>query len=226
MSVHGQPAGRRDKLRGQIANEAARLVQQGQDMSHARVRAARRVNRGWVPEHDLPDVQDIRRAIDPTTGHLGDRFDRLAEAVGLLASVKDQPGWLSGQDGLEHSLAVFATVHAERPFDEELLTAALVHDIGLAIRRSDPCTGCLELVDDWITPRTRRLLEMLPEAHAHVACTIGQRARRRLEADADFHEVLLLAEADRRAADVATATPSLEEAITILRQLDAESDGA
>ncbi|MFM8890028.1 MAG: tRNA adenylyltransferase, partial [Planctomycetia bacterium] len=125
---------------------------------------------------------------------------------------------------LEHSLQVFDRVRDERPFDEELLTAALVHEVGRAIDRSDAVAVAIEALDGLITPRTRWFVEMLPAAAAHGDRTLGARARQRLEAHPDFLDVLCLAECDRSARVRGYATPSLEEAIGVLRTLAAEDE--
>ncbi|MFM1997778.1 MAG: Multifunctional protein [Planctomycetota bacterium] len=220
------------KLRQRMAEEAARLVARGGDIKRARYQAARRVARGWVPEEDLPSPEAIRREVsrgsDPGggLGHLaGDRFDRLADLVRMLAAVKQDPSVHPEGDALEHTLQAFDIVHRERPFDEELLTAALVHDVGRGIDRADPVASGLAAVGDLITPRTRWLVEHLETARAHAAGTIGARARQRLEAHPDFLDSLLLAEADRKACVQGYAAPSLEEAIAILRALDADDTG-
>jgi hypothetical protein len=123
---------------------------------------------------------------------------------------------------LEHTLQVFDRVHEERPFDEELLTAALVHDVGRAIDRADPVAAGLEALGDLITPRTGWLVESLAAAAAYGDQSLGARARQRLEVHPDFLDVLLLAESDRKACVRGYAAPSLEEAIAILRALDAD----
>jgi hypothetical protein len=227
------PGDRRDhKLRTRIAGEAARIVGAGADSTRARFRAARRVARRRVPEEQLPSHDDIRREVvrgdDPRGGfaHLtGDRFDRIAEIVGMLAAVRQDPVRHPEGDVLEHSLQVFDRVHRERPFDEELLTAALVHDVGRAIDRQAPVAAALEALGDAITPRTRWLVENLPVAAAHEDRTLGVRARHRLAAHPDFLDVLLLAECDRRACVRGYAAPSLEEAVAILRDLAADGAG-
>jgi len=141
----------------------------------------------------------------------------------LLATVRQNPAKCPEGDALEHSLQVFDLVHRERPFDEELLTAALVHDVGRAIDRSDPVAATVEAVGDLLTDRTKWLVEMLPAARGHVEQTIGHRARKRLEAHPDFLDVILLAEADRRAHQRGYPAPSLDEAIAILRALEREA---
>ena len=222
-----RPEDRRDhKLRTRIAGEAARIVGTGGDSTRARFRAARRVARRRVPEEQLPSHDDIRREVvrgeDPRGGfaHLtGDRFDRIAELVTLLAVVRQDPARHPEGDVLEHSLQVFDRVHDERPFDEELLTAALVHDVGRAIDRQAPVAAGLAALGDTITPRTRWLVENLPAAAAHADRTLGIRARHRLAAHPDYLDVLLLAECDRKSCVRGYAAPSLEEAIAILRGL-------
>ena len=221
-----------DKLRQRIAEEAARMVARGSDATRSRFRAARRVAGGWVPEDQLPSHDQIRREISRASGpaggsiHLGgDRLDRIADLVRMLEHVKQDPVKHPEGDVLDHTLQVFDRVHEERPFDEELLTAALVHDLGKAIDRSNPVTAGVSALGDLITERTRWLVESLESATAHGNHTLGMRARQRLESHADFLDVLLLAECDRKACVRGYDAVSLDEAITILRVLaDADED--
>ena len=220
-----------DRLRQRITGEAARGVTGGTDSRRAVFRAARRVARGWVPDDRLPDEGEIRREVhrrlDPTGSltHLGgDRFDRLAAMVAVLETVRQNPARHPEGDALHHTLQVFGLVFGERPFDEELLTAALVHDIGLAIdRRNAVAAGC-EAVGNLVTPRTRWLIENLPAARAYADGTLGHRARKRLELHPDFLDVLLLAEADRGGRVRGGDAPSLDEAVALLRDLE-RADG-
>jgi len=221
-----------EKLRRRMAEEAARLVARGSDITRARYQAGRRVARGWVPEEDLPSQESIRREVSRGSAAVGgsgplpgDRFDRIAELVRMLAAVKQDPATHPEGDVLEHTLQAFDIVHRERPFDEELLTAALVHDVGRGIDRADPVASGLAALGDLITPRARWLVEHLEAARSHAAGTIGARARQRLESHPDFLDALLLAEADRKACVQGYAAPSLEEALAILRMLDAEDAG-
>jgi hypothetical protein len=221
-----------EKLRRRIAAEAARLLARGGDSQRARFRAARRVAHDWVPEEQLPSHEDIRREFGRTLdagggfGHLtGDRFARIADLVRVLSTLRQDPAKHPEGDALEHSLQVFDLVHGERPFDEELLTAALVHDVGKAIDRGNHVAAGLEALEGLVTPRTCWLIESLEAARAHGDRTLGHRARQRLEAHPDFLDALLLAEADRKARVRGYDAPSLEEAIGILRALEDESDG-
>lgn len=221
------PAEQRDRLRQRIAEEAARSVARGSDARRATFRAARRVARAWVPDDQLPRpdevCNEVRRELDATASLqplLGDRFDAIAAAVAVLATVRQDPVRCPEGDALEHSLQVFDRVHRERPFDEELLTAALVHDVGRAIDRGDPVAATIAAVGELITPRTRWLVENLPAARAHVERTLGHRARRRLESHPDFLDALTLAEADRLGHARGYPAPTLDAAVAILRDLD------
>ena len=225
-------ADRPDKLRLRIAGEAGRmLADRGGDSRRAGFRAARRVGRGWVPPQHLPDTGEIRRETERAMvqgsdapagkpGLPGDRFDRIAELVRVLGAVKRDPVKYPEGDALEHSLQVFARVSEECPWDEELLTAALVHDIGLAIDRSAAVAVALEELADLVTARTKWLVEMLPVATALHAGTLGHRARHRLEEHPDYDSLRLLESADRRGHVRSGEAPTLEEAIEILRALD------
>jgi hypothetical protein len=233
MSIPGDAGGPeedRDRLRQRIAEEAARGVSRGSDAKRATFRAARRVARGWVPDDRLPKPREVcdevRRELDATAALrplVGDRFDALAAEVAVLATVKQDRQKCPEGDALDHSLQVFDLVHRERPFDEELLTAALVHDVGRAIDRADAVVATLEAVGDLVTDRTKWLIEMLPAARGHVEQTLGHRARKRLESHPDFLDVLLLAEADRRAHQRGYPAPTLDEAIAILRALEGDA---
>lgn len=223
-----------DKLRLRIAGEAGKmLADRGGDAKRAGFRAARRVGRGWVPPCHIPDAGEIRRETgramargsDAEPGRIGgDRFDAIADLVRVLAAVKRDPARFPEGDALEHSLQVFGRVSEECPWDEELLTAALVHDVGLAIDRSDAVAAALEALGDLVTDRTAWFVEMLPAATALHAGTLGARARHRLERHPDFEMLGLLASADRHGHIRAGEAPTLEEAIRILRDLEDAGD--
>lgn len=229
MPPEGSAPDHHDKLRRRIALEAARGVAAGSDARRAVFRAARRVARGWVPDETLPAAAEVTRAVSSGLDRAsvpggGDRFDRIAALVGLLATVRQDPATHPEGDALEHSLQVFDLVHEERPFDEELLTAALVHDVGKTLDRSEAVAAGLAALGDLVTPRTRWLVESLAAARAHRDGSLGHRARRRLEAHPDFDDARLLADADRRGRVRGYDAPSLEEAIAILRALDDDGD--
>ena len=55
-----------------------------------------------------------------------------------LEGVKQSPKYHPEGDALYHSLQVFELARDERPYDEEFLLAALLHDVGKAIDPSRP----------------------------------------------------------------------------------------
>ena len=188
------PAGTQpDKLRRRIAEEAARILSQGGDSKRARFRAARRLTRGWVAEGDLPSHDEVRRELGRASGadlpaaggfgHLtGDRFDQIAGLVRVLATVRQDPRKHPEGDVLAHTLQVFDRVHEERPFDEELLTAALVHEIG---RRSTAQTTWRPASRRWVNSSRRgpsgwwsRSKPPTPMATTRSVCGPGTGSRR------------------------------------------------
>ena len=216
-----------DKLRQRIAAEAARSVTGGSDARRAVFRAARRVARSWVPDDQLPGLEEVRREVqrridpDSSVAHLsGDRFAAIGALVGTLVTVRQHPATHPEGDLLEHTLQVFGRVHAECPYDEELLTAALVHDLGRTIDRNDQAAAAIKALGTLITPRTCWYVESLDVARAYVERTLGRRACVRLERHPDFEGALLLADADRAAHVRGGEAPSLDEAIEILRRID------
>ena len=65
-----------EKLRRQIAWDAAQMIRAGQESEYhsARMKAARRAARGWIPDEDLPSDEEIR-----------DLVHSIASPVGFLA---------------------------------------------------------------------------------------------------------------------------------------------
>jgi len=213
-----------DKLRQRIAEDAARYVRDGKDFTQAILLAARRVARGWVPSDRLPGYKEILRAINSAHTRSLDRLETLRELVQMLESVKQDPARHPEGDLLEHSLQVFDRVYRERPFDEELLTAALVHDVGKMFDRNNSIRAAVEALQDLITPRTQWFIEQLPVAMSLHEGVLGARARARLELHPDCEDLQLLAESKRRGCVRGYDTPTLEQAFEKLRELAAEDN--
>jgi hypothetical protein len=222
-----------DKRRGRMAAEAARRLARGGDMKRARVAAARRIGRGWVPEHELPSAAAISRELarqrltaepDRTGGHaalIGDHYDALASFLRPLAAVRLDPRQHHAVTLLDASLLAFAHVEGQRPYDEELLTAALLADAGQFFDRRDPVRATLEEAAAFLTERTAWLIENRNVAIGYRDQSLGRRGRQRLAAHSDFDAVLLLAEAFHEPAQTGQPEHALEDAIAVLRQLAA-----
>lgn len=151
-----------------------------------------------------------------------DRFQVYLSLLAALAHVKQDPKRHPEGDALCHSLQVFELTRAERPYDEELLTAALLHDVGKAIDRRDHVAAGLEALDGQITERTAWFIEHHVTALAIRAGTAGARTVRRLEASPDYDDLMFLAECDRRGRKRGMRVCEPEDAVDCLRELAAE----
>src|SRR5216683_1096657 len=80
-------------------------------------------------------------------------------------------------DVLYHSLQVFELAREHRPYDEEFLLAALLHDIGKGLDPSDHVKAGLGALDGVITERTRFLIEHHMHAHDYQVGKLHGRLR-------------------------------------------------
>jgi hypothetical protein len=151
--------------------------------------------------------------------HRVDRFQIYEMLLLPLEMVKENPQYHPEGDVLYHSLQVFELARNHRPYDEEFLLAALLHDVGKGIDRKGHVAAALESLDGVITPRTAWLIEHHVEAHALQEGTLGVRSRRRLEASEDFEELMLLAECDGQGRVVGAEVPEVDDALQYVREL-------
>jgi hypothetical protein len=233
-----------DKLRRQIAHEAARLMYARQESGYyqAKMKAGRRVCQGWVRPADLPTDREIREEIQSLARLYGgnggtlegisdeaqgqaDRFQVYQTLLVPLETVKQKPEYHPEGDALYHSLQVFDLARDALPYDEEFQLAALLHDVGKAIDPRDHIGSGLEALAGHITERTAWLIAHHSEAGALRDGALGVRARRRLEAHDDFDDLMLLCDCDRRGRQKGVQVPELEDAIAHLREL-AGADGS
>ena len=128
-------------------------------------------------------------------------------------------------DVLYHSLQVFEQARDRRPYDEEFLLAALLHDIGKGLDRSRHVEAALEVLEGLITDRTRFLIEHHMHAHDYRAGTLGARVRRTLEASPDFEDLMLLRECDDAGRVPGAIVGTVDEALKYLRELERENGG-
>lgn len=142
-----------------------------------------------------------------------------------LESVKQSPKWHPEGDVLYHSLQVFEVAREERPWDEEFLLAALLHDVGKGIDPFDHVAAGLQALDGLITPRTAWLIENHMLAQEYKAGTLGHRQRLRLEASDDFEDLLLLRECDNRGRVPGAQVGTVDESLTFLRELERSNRG-
>lgn len=142
-----------------------------------------------------------------------------------LESVKQNPKWHPEGDVLYHSLQVFELAKEERPWDEEFLLAALLHDVGKGIDPHDHVAGGLQALDGLVTERTAWLIGYHMEAMAYKAGTLGAKAKRRLEASDDFDDLMRLRECDDRGRVPGAVVGTVDEALAYLRELERTNRG-
>jgi HD domain len=150
------------------------------------------------------------------------RVDPLAVYYSLLLpleNVKQDPRYHPEGDALYHSLQVFDLACDQLPYDEEFITAALLHDIGKAIDPHNHVAAALEALEGLATERTLWLIEHHMQVHRLVDHSIGARARRRLESHESYQELLLLGQCDRAGRKCGIETSNLEDALDYIRQL-------
>jgi hypothetical protein len=153
-----------------------------------------------------------------------DRFDRYRSLLLPLEEIRPPRREHPEGDLLYHALQTFELLRSAAPYDEELLVAGLLHDVGAALDDDDPQPAALEELRPVVTPRTLRLLEKLPAIHEYFDGSLGARARRRLETDEDFDDLKLLREADLDGRQPGAAAPELDEALAFLRALAQEDE--
>ncbi|MDY0168832.1 MAG: HD domain-containing protein [Thermoguttaceae bacterium] len=238
-----------DQTRRRIAAEAARLMYHREEplFFRARMKAARRILGDSPRRFELPSDREVgeciqllvqsregeRRTSGPqlplvaAASECGVRHDRFHVYQWLLLPLEKVKGSVERHpegDLLYHSLQVFELARNERPYDEEFLLAALLHDVGKAIDRREQTAAALDALEGYITPRTAWLIEHHEEGQAQLDGTLGVRNRRRLAASDDYEELLLLAECDRAGRTRGAPVPDVLEALHYLRELAAECD--
>lgn len=142
-----------------------------------------------------------------------------------LETVKQNPKYHPEGDVLYHSLQVFDLAREERPWDEEFILAALLHDVGKRIDPHDHVAAGLQALDGLITPRTAFLIENHMLALEYKTGTLGFKARKKLEASEDFDDLMLLRDLDNRGRVPGVAVPTVDEALEFLRQLERDNRG-
>jgi predicted HD phosphohydrolase len=166
---------------------------------------------------EYPDL-DLAAAEEEAANQV-DRFQVFESLLLPLENVKGPLKYHPEGDMLYHSLQVFDHGRDNLAYDEEFLSAALLHDVGKAIDPTDHVGAGLEALDGFITDRTAWLIEHHMLAHQLADGSLGARARRRLEQSEHFSDLVLLGECDRAGRQPGVDAPEVEEAIQYLREL-------
>ena len=137
-----------------------------------------------------------------------------------LENVNGSPVHHPEGDVLYHSLQVFELARDHRPYDEEFLLAALLHDVGKGLDRSNHVDAGLQALDGLITERTRFFIEHHMHAHEYRAGTLGHRIKRELESSPDFDELMLLRQLDDEGRVPGAQVGTADEALDYLKELE------
>ena len=124
-----------------------------------------------------------------------------------------------------HLLQVFELARDERPYDEEFLLAALLHDIGKGIDPGDHVGAALSVLDGLITERTRFLIAHHMDALAYKTGTLGARMRRFLEASEFFQDLMLLRDLDNLGRVPGAVVGTVDEALDFVKELARANEG-
>jgi hypothetical protein len=184
----------------------------GKAMERASVAELEQFLQREYPDLDLDE--ELRAAAEQV-----DRFQVYEALLLPLENVKQSPKYHPEGDALYHSLQVFDLARDELPYDEEFLLAALLHDVGKAIDAENHTAAALEALEDLITERTAWFIEHHMAAQQLLDGELGARARRRLQQNESYEELLLLARCDRDGRQSGVQAPELEEALDYIREL-------
>ena len=170
---------------------------------------------------EYPELNVDQPVTDFADGQI-DALDLFRLLLQPLEQVKQNPAYHPEGDALYHTLQVFELARHAKPWDEEFLLAALLHDIGKAIDRHDHVNAALEALEGAITPRTEFLIAHHMDAHAYRDGSLGHRARCRLAASEDFEDLQLLEQCDSNGRRPGMQVCTVDEALEFIRALAQE----
>ncbi len=165
---------------------------------------------------DQPDRDDDHAPEDSSLGPMTDHLDRFTVYrlwLAPLEAVKQNPRAHPEGDVLYHSLQVFELARTARPYDEEFLLAALLHDVGKGIDPESPRRAGVDTLRGSVTERTLWLI-----ANLH-----GLPWNREGTPD-EVEDLALLKELDLAGRVPGVPVPTLDEAFGVIRDLESESD--
>ena len=167
------------------------------------------------PEVDIASAEDAP-AVDSTL-----LWSVLLEP---LAEVKQNSRMHPEGDALYHSLQAFELARDARPYDEELIVAALLHDVGKAIDPRDHAAAGLEALADTLSDRERFLIAHHMDALALRDGTLPAKAARHLRQSEWCDDLMLLREFDDHARQPGVEVCGVEEALAFIRALNEEHE--
>jgi hypothetical protein len=152
-----------------------------------------------------------------------DRFTIFKMRLEPLELIKQNPKTHPEGDALYHSLQVFHLARDVRPYDEEFLLAALLHDVGKSIDPQNHEAAAVEALRGAVTARTLWLIahhtDLLPARNS----PLSARARRELDASEHAEDLALLRDLDLAGRVPGQHVDSVDEVLEYLKGLEDES---
>ncbi len=164
--------------------------------------------------------------IEPAAEGLGARLDRFAVyklRLEPLEAVKQNPRHHPEGDALYHSLQVFELARQVRPYDEEFLLAALLHDVGKAIDMHGHAAAGVAALSGSITERTAWLIAHHMDLLVRDGRSLSSRVRRAIEASPHGDDLKLLRELDDAGRVAGAPVGTIDQALDYIRGLEREA---
>jgi predicted HD phosphohydrolase len=172
-------------------------------------------------EPAMPEPED-GAAVAALSEHL-DRFAVYRMRLVPLEAIKQNPKYHPEGDALYHSLQVFHLAREARPYDEEFLLAALLHDVGKAVDPQDHADAGAEALRGAITERTLWLIGHHMDLLISRERTLSARLRRELEASEYRDDLKLLRELDDAGRIPGMVVETLDDVLAYLKGLEHEA---
>ena len=172
-------------------------------------------------ETDLadPDADDEPEPVPALSDHL-DRFTVYKMRLEPLEAVKQNPTHHPEGDALYHSLQVFDLARDARPYDEEFLLAALLHDVGKAIDPRDHVAAGLDALRGAISPRTAWLIEHHMDLMERPGRPLKPSALRDLQLHEHFDDLVALRDLDESGRVPGHPVGTIDEALAYIKGLE------
>jgi hypothetical protein len=185
----------------------------GKAIERASIRELEELLLREYPGIDLDgEVQARAAAVDP--------YQMYRMLLLPLEDVKQSPQYHPEGDALYHTLQVFELAREHRPYDEEFLLAALLHDVGKGLDPTDHVAAALSALDGLITERTRFFIEHHMHAQDYRTGKLPAKVRKELEASPDFDDLMLLRQLDTAGRVPGAVVGTVDEALNYLKELE------
>lgn len=202
-------------------------VRPGDLPSDAEVRAEVIVmarSRAGLPDTDQGQPEPESESLPAALADHLERFALYRMRLTPLEGVKQNPKYHPEGDALYHSLQVFERAREARPYDEEFLLAALLHDVGKAIDPNDHVAAAVAALRGAVTERTLWLIEHHMDLLARDRDrSLSARTRRVLESSEYLDDLKQLRDLDDAGRVPGVPVGTLDEALAYLKGLEDEA---